>query len=250
MNKKQYIYLDNGEKIYYEISNSVSDKQNSIVVLCHGFSSSMFSKTNCFLKTYLEKFHIPTIAFDFFGHGKSSGKFEDLTISQCVYDIQSILSFLRNEKGYKKIGIIGSSFGGLTSLIAASLIEDVVCALGLIAPITDPKNATKIIAHHLGINLDEWMNDEIPYDENKRLKYSFYQDAYSIRYSLDNIKVPLLIAHGTNDYVVPVTESERIFWTKDNCFLLSVRNIEHGFQDTPEYRSLLMLVASFVVEKL
>jgi pimeloyl-ACP methyl ester carboxylesterase len=250
MNNKQYIYLNNGEKIHYEISNCGNEKKNSIVVLCHGFSSSMFSKTNCFLKTYLGKFHIPTIAFDFFGHGKSSGKFEDLTISKCVYDIQSVVSFLKNEKGYKKIGIIGSSFGGLTSLIAASLIKDIICVLGLIAPITNPKNATKIIARHLGTNLDEWINNEIPCDENKRLKHSFCQDAHSIHYDLDNIKVPLLIAHGTNDYVVPVTESERIFWTKDNCFLLSVRNIEHGFQDTPEYHSLLILVASFVIEKL
>src|SRR6185369_10396244 len=94
-----------------------------IVVLCHGFATSKESFTNVDLEKNLNENNFSTLRFDFFGHGESEGKFEDITISQEVRDIFAAVKYLKS-LGYGKIGLVGSSSGGGAGIMAAAQLPD------------------------------------------------------------------------------------------------------------------------------
>ena len=47
------------------------------------------------------------------------GKFEDLTVTACSRQLGHIIDFMVSE-GYHELGLIGSSFGGLLSIIVGA----------------------------------------------------------------------------------------------------------------------------------
>jgi pimeloyl-ACP methyl ester carboxylesterase len=90
-----------------------------IVVLLHGFLSNKNSTTNKTLtRAFLEQ-GLATLRFDFFGQGESDGPFERITVTTALDQAQSAIA-LASAKGYRRIGLIGSSFGGLIALMAAA----------------------------------------------------------------------------------------------------------------------------------
>jgi len=70
------------------------------------------------LEEILNRRKFSTFRFDFFGHGESAGEFADMTISETVDDVRSAVLFLKSS-GYDRMGLVGSSFGGFASILAA-----------------------------------------------------------------------------------------------------------------------------------
>ena len=87
------------------------------------------------METMLNQKEISTFRFDFYGHGESEGKFEDITLSEAINDVHKAIHFLINA-GYERIGLVGSSFGGFASLIAASELPELIL-LALKSPVSD-----------------------------------------------------------------------------------------------------------------
>jgi len=135
MEEKVYFNDSDGNKICGILLSPTFDTNKPIVVLCHGLLTSKNNSTNTNLKQILADKNIATFRFDFFGHGESDGKFEDVTISKAVDDIINAVIFLRN-KSYKKIGLFGSSFGGISSIVAASKLDELLF-LALKSPTSD-----------------------------------------------------------------------------------------------------------------
>src|SRR5262245_29522110 len=90
----------------------------AMVILCHGFLSSKNSTTNKTLTRLLNERDISTFRFDFFGQGESDGIFEDITVSVALEQATAALDFLIS-RGHHQLGLVGSSFGGLVSILAA-----------------------------------------------------------------------------------------------------------------------------------
>src|SRR2546430_13089109 len=93
-----------------------------LAVLCHGFLSNKNSATNGALTGMLLPQGIATLRFDFFGHGDSEGPFEKLTVGIAVQQTLAALG-LADSHGYRNIGLVGSSFGGLVAILAAGQFE-------------------------------------------------------------------------------------------------------------------------------
>lgn len=85
---------------------------DSIVIMCHGIKGNKDEKGNfLLLENILENKNISSLRFDFRAHGESEGDCEKLTITDEIKDVESIIEFIVN-KGYKKIAVLGASFGG------------------------------------------------------------------------------------------------------------------------------------------
>src|SRR3989338_7186738 len=123
MQEKSYFSNSKGNKICGILSNPTSELSTPVIILCHGFTTSKNNFTNTKLEKMFNEQKISTFRFDFFGHGESEGNFEDITISEAVDDISNAIRLLKN-LGYSKIGIVGSSFGGMAALLVASKIDD------------------------------------------------------------------------------------------------------------------------------
>lgn len=90
-----------------------------VAILCHGFLSDKNSATNKTLTTLLLDRGIAAFRFDFFGHGESEGPFEQIIVSLAVKQALAALSLVAS-KGYRRMGLVGSSFGGLVALLVAA----------------------------------------------------------------------------------------------------------------------------------
>jgi dipeptidyl aminopeptidase/acylaminoacyl peptidase len=250
---KEKIFFKNskGNKLCGILSNPTSQKENPIIILCHGFSTSKEGRTYVRLEEILNNSGISTFRFDFFGHGESEGKFEEITTFEAVDDIHNAIKFLK-ESGYIKIGLVGSSFGGMASIIEAGK-TDKLYILALKSPVSD----------YLGLihtredeqEIEKWREqgfiDVIGVDgETRKLNYSFYEEAKKVKAyeSAQKIKIPALIVHGDEDETVPIEQSKRTANLIENCRLEVIKGGDHTYSNSEHFEKMLSLISEFIIE--
>lgn len=253
MNKalEEKIFFPNskGVKLCGLLSNPSADKTRPIVIFAHGFSSSKNTTNFVKLAERLNQNNISSFRFDFYGHGESKGDFEKITISEAVDDILQAIKFLQS-KGYSQIGLVGSSFGGISSIIAASQSNDLFL-LALKSPVSDYWEIEK--SRYSNKELEEWK--EKGYrdyeDEGKKMKlnYSFVEDfdnnnGYE---AAPKIKVPTLIVHGDSDNVVPVSQSIKTSKLIPNCKLVTIKDANHRYTEGDHAEQMLKAISEFII---
>src|SRR3989338_7182504 len=234
-------------------SNDSIRLKNPVIIFFHGFSSSKESSIYIKLEEMLNKNKIDTFRFDFYGHGESEGKFEDITISEAVDDILNAIKLLK-KKGYKKIGLVGSSFGGMAILVAASKTKGLY-VLALKAPVSDYLG--KIISQITRYPVKEWKEKGYIYyqrlDGRKlKLNYSFFEDANKVSgYSCaKKIKIPTIIIHGDKDLSVPLEQSNKTASLIKNCRLKIIKGGDHIFSNPNDFELSLRLIYEFIIKNI
>jgi pimeloyl-ACP methyl ester carboxylesterase len=251
MPEKLFFSNSKGEQLCGIISNPTVDKNKFLVILCHGFSTNKNAGTYLKLEKILNQKEISTFRFDFYGHGESSGKFEDITISEAVDDILNSIKFLKN-LGYNKLGLFGSSFGGIASLIAASKTKE-LSFLILKSPVSnyeDLERERKSLPE-----LKEWQEKGFSYyHSGKRgalkLNYSFFEDSKNNNGydAAKKIKIPTLIIHGDKDSVVPIEQSKKTSRIIKNCTFKIISGANHDYGHPGEFEKMLDHVVEFAEE--
>ena len=103
------------------------------VVFVHGFRSDMDGGKALALETLCRDQGRAFVRFDLFGHGRSSGRVEDGTISRWADDATAVLDQLTTGPQVR----VGSSLGGWVALLAALRRRDRVAGLVGIAAAPD-----------------------------------------------------------------------------------------------------------------
>jgi len=246
------------EKIFFKDSEgnmlcgilSASSKNRPIIILCHGFTSSKDGNTQLSLGEMLNEKNISTFRIDLFAHGESEGKIEDITVSKAVDDILSAIKLLK-DRGYKKIGLFGSSFGGIASIIAASKAELFVLALK--CPVSNFEELA--VGRINGEMLKEWKNNGVatyePWEGFKiTMKYNFFEDMKNNNgyEAAKRIKIPMLIVHGDRDDVVPIEQSRKTAGIIRNCRLEIIKGAGHGFEKPEQFEKMVELITDFIAD--
>jgi hypothetical protein len=221
-----------------------------LAVLCHGFLSTKNSATNKALTAMLVPQGIATFRFDFFGHGESEGPFERLTVGTAVQQTRAALALVAS-RGFRKIGLVGSSFGGLVAILAAAEYGDVAC-LALKCPVSD---FPEMLREEFGPQgMRQWQaTDTIPNVTGGpgqiRLAFSFYEDCtHHLAYqAAKTIAAPTLIVHGEADESVPVAHSLRLqeyLAGKTTCVILP--GADHHFSQPAHFREMITHIGGWV----
>ncbi|NQT79941.1 MAG: alpha/beta fold hydrolase [Candidatus Aminicenantes bacterium] len=252
MKEKIFFTTKKGNRICGILSNPTSLKEKPIIILCHGFSTGKDGRTYVRLEEILNAEEISTFRFDFFGHGESEGKFEEITTSEAVDDVLNAIQFLK-ESGYIKIGLVGSSFGGLASIITASKIKSLY-VLALKSPVSDYESMAVEWNNKYEIKIweEKGFIDVNGVDgERRRLNYSFYEDAKRIYGygAAKKIKIPTLIVHGDKDETVPIEQSQRTAGLIKNCRLETIKGGDHTYTKAEHFEKMLDLISRFIFEK-
>jgi pimeloyl-ACP methyl ester carboxylesterase len=252
MKKKVFFPSRQKNKLCGILSDPSDGKGCPLIVLCHGFSTSKDGRTYTTLEEMLNEGGVGTFRFDFFGHGESEGKFEDITISEAIDDVLSAIRYIQ-ESGYERIGLMGSSFGGYASIVAAGQSGDLI-GLALKSPVSDYLGL--LIALDRGHDIEAWRQDgffafEGADGEKRRLNYSFYEDAgnYDGYLYARKIKAPALIVHGDKDMTVDLEQSKKAAALIPDCRLEIIRDADHIYSNPKHFERMLDLIANFLLRR-
>jgi len=225
-----------------------------IAVLCHGFLSSKTSSTNNTLTRMLIDRGIATFRFDFFGQGNSPGPFEEITITLAIEQTLAALDHV-TQQGYRRIGLMGSSFGGLVSILTAAQRPDLAC-LALKCPVVD--FAEELQLEFGQEELARWQaTDTIPNimggTDRIALRYAFYEDCLRrIAYEPARaITTPTVIVQGEQDEHVPLHQSRRLYDAlpvKKHLELLP--GADHQFTKREDFARMTNVIADWLTEHL
>jgi uncharacterized protein len=205
-------------------SNRAETKSLLQCLYIHGFASGPSSTKANFFADNLRQLgftvHVPDMNGD---------NFSDLTITSQL----QIIERLEKNAGSDLL-VIGSSMGGLMSVLAANRFPSIK-ALVLMAPAF---GLNKRWPQRLGAKqFQEWRElgtlqvYHYGFERDVPLKYTFIEDAASYQTEDIKVKVPTLVMHGTNDTVVPCTESERFHLLNPEYVEFHTVNSDHGLTD-------------------
>jgi len=248
MEEKIFFKNSRNEKLVGLLSIVGKDK---VAVLCHGHSSGKNNKTFQAVVPVLNSQGISTFRFDFYGNGESDGKFEESDLSESIDDTLQAIKLVK-EGSFKKIILVGSSFGGLNSNITASMSRD-LHALILKSPVSD---YSEVFLNRYGESgMKKWkQRGQILYNpEDSRglkLNYSFVQDyrKYDAYKTAGQIKIPVLIIHGSADEIVPMSQSQKLVKLIPNAKLVLVKNSDHRYTEDKKFKQMIKLISDFIMQ--
>jgi alpha-beta hydrolase superfamily lysophospholipase len=246
MEEKIFVKTSDGVKICV-IWTPAKEKSEKAVVLAHGITvtkeeDGMFTD----LAKLLSENGFGVVRFDFRGHGESEGKQEDMTIAGELSDMDAIVGEAQ-KKGYKKIGLVGASFGGGISTLFTSRNPGTIAALCLWNPCLNYE--------HIFIKpITPWLSGESERIQ-KGLEANGYAEIGSRNYKmgkklfdqmkgifpyqeLENIGIPVQFIHGLKDRYVPFSDSKDAFETYNGTkSFIDLPEADHGLDNNPEVKS-------------
>ncbi len=230
---------------------SIPNQASALVITSHGFTSTKESKIYQELQEELNTRSIGTLRYDYYGRGESDGQFEETTLTKTLASLQAVIQYARTQGNYK-IGLIGSSFGGLLSLLAAAR-DPLIQALALKSSVVDP-----ILFWKNRLNpqrIEQWKKEGIlHYDdcgEKFDLNYTFWEDlqTYHTLEEAKNIHCPTLIVHGDQDTVVPISQSQAL----SNILHTPVQTVaeaNHDYAKPEQYAQVKKTIVDFITSQL
>lgn len=248
---EENLFFKNSKGDNLSATISVVNQEAPIIILGHGFASSKNGSSKE-IADILNSKNINSFRFDFYGHGESDGEFKNITVSEGSDDILSAIKFCK-DKGFKKIVLLGTSFGGACSIIAASKSED-LSLLVLRSPVSD--YSIRELMLKTKEELDDWKTKGFRiYKSSKgkdlELNYTFFEDMKNNRgfIEAEKIKIPTFIVHGSRDENVPIILSEMLVKVISNCKLEVIEGADHRYSDKKHDEKAKELLISFIVSK-
>jgi len=228
------------------IVSEPSEGCDRIVLLCHGFMSSKESQTNRLLTEKLLNENIATCRFDFYGHGVHKSPFQEITLSRCLKQIDAVLSWI-SEHSYARIGLLGSSYGGLTAILSAAKHAHIT-TVALKCPVSDYPPIWRALLGESGMT--NWQADTLlsfaTPEGRARLDYTFYEDllGYDAYQEAVAIEAPVLIVHGDADHDVPFAQSRKLLQTlkcrtEFNAELVAIAGADHQFTKPQDFEQMI-----------
>ena len=222
------------------------DPAGVAVICCHGMLSTKDGPKHVMLAAELERAGIACLRFDFAGRGASEGRLEDLSFSAQVDDLEAAVELLV-ARGAERLGLFGSSMGGAVALLTAARDERVV-AIATLAAIGHAAAAIERNPTAMAAFQERGYLDTV----EGRLSRKLWDDAceHDILAAVRVLHAPLLVIHGENDDVVPVSDAHDIAATARNASLEIVSGAGHRFDAPGQFRPVMRDVARFFVRHL
>ncbi len=229
-----------------------------LVVLCHGFLSNKNSNTNRALTPRLIERGIATFRFDFLGQGESQGRFEEITVTAALDQGRAAMELV-SSMGYRRLGLVGSSFGGLIATLAAGEAPEhgaPLLALGLKCPVPDFPEMLRLEFGEAG--MERWKEtDDIPNvtggTEPIALRFAFYIDslAHDAYKAAEAIRAPVLIVQGDADKHVPLHQCRRLYDALQTKKCLEILpGADHEFSKPEDFQTMTTRLADWMIQHL
>ncbi len=167
---------------------------------------------------------------ELYGHGKSEGKFFDHTVLIWMNEAMRVIDYARKLEFVSDLYLAGHSQGGLTAVLAAGLMSDVVKALMPLSPaMCIPYDASR--GNMLGGVFDP---DHLPEKFSSptwELSANYIRAArmLPVDEAIKAYKGPVMVLHGTADEAVPYSFGKELSEKYQNAKLVSIEGDDHCY---------------------
>ena len=212
----------------------IPENRNPVVILCHGFTGNR-EEWGRFpaMANALGDAGIDAITFDFTGSGENART--PVTLARQIEDLVDVVDWAR-QQGYERIGTLGVSFGGLTSLLAP-LPERKVAVFW--APAFRMKSAlgnARLISKMKSLRRSGRPNEINAANGPLIVTASFYEGILNsealVKPALQQFTIPALIVQGLADHTVRPKRTRnafRLMPADDHHKLVEIPGAGHGF---------------------
>ena len=171
------------------------------LLFLHGLASTRIGDKSTSLLAFARTHRLGLLRLDMRGHGESTGKLQDMTLTGLVADARAALDHLG------RAWIVGSSLGGLVGAWLAATEPQRVEGLVLLAPAfgflrrmgARPRHGNHIVIDSAFVRVE--VHERVLEDARR-----WPEAELGARLSM-----PTLIVHGACDDVVPAGDSEQLF---------------------------------------
>ncbi len=228
--RSKYFKTTSNKKIKYLFFNK---KSQITVVFFHGFMSDMVGDKPKTIKNFCKRHNLNFLKFEYSGHGKSQGKFIEGNISKWSRESKELIkSKIKNKN---KIIFIGSSMG---AWIALNLFKSFKKQLhGFIGIASAPEFLERLMWRKFSKKIKKIiMKKKIYYLEHGSFTYPLTKQLIfdgkknKIFNKTIDLKIPIILFHGSKDDVVPLNISRKILKVCKNSKkkLIVIKNGDHS----------------------
>ena len=186
-------------------------KNYPLVIILHGFTADKEGSLLTNLADDLEKDGIASIRFDFNGHGKSEGRFQDMTVPNEIEDAMHVYDYVSKLPGVTSVSLTGHSQGGVVASMTAGILgTQKIKSLALMAPAAVLRDDC-IRGNLFGTKFDS-LNQPTEIDVlDAKVGANYVRTGRDlpIYETASQYQGPAYMLHGTGDVVVPYTYSLR-----------------------------------------
>lgn len=204
-----------------------------IAILMHGFMSKQDLYPLPAIADALSKEGIASIRFDFDAHGRSEGKFIDMTIASEIADAKAVLDYARSLPFVSGTAFVGHSQGGVVAGMLAGELEgtgekpDCLVQLAPAAVLKDDALAGRCMnAKYDASDPPEYVN---VFFHKLGRDFILAAQKLPIYETSGKYSGKVLILHGLQDKIVPVSYSEKYRDSYKDCELRILEKEGHMF---------------------
>jgi len=247
MTNYKYLRLSLTKRIRYL---EYSRKNSDYIVFLHGFMSDLEGKKPKAFLNFAKKNKIGFLAFEYSGHGKSSGKFTSGNISKWTKETALMVKKIVKKN---KIIFVGSSMGAWISLNQFKFFKKQIKGfLGI-------GSAPEFLENLMWKKFSKKMKSETIKNGIYSLKHGNYIYPITLQLIKDgrknkilnkkiNSQITLTMVHGQKDEVVPVSYSRKVLKIFKNAKkkLVIVKNGDHSLS-SDKYMRLLKKELNLII---
>lgn len=227
------------------------DEKAPLAVICHGFTSNKDTPLIRAIADSLLDKGIASIRFDFNGHGKSEGRFEDMTVPNEIEDAKCVIAYALQLPWVSEVSLVGHSQGGVVASMTAGELQGGIHSLALCAPAAalrdDALQGQLQGASYDAGNIPETV--QLP-GRNLAVGRDYIKTAQTlpIYETAARYNGPVIIVHGTADRIVPYTYGERYKYIYgDKACLVLLPGVDHSFTSDESRARVASLVSEFIL---
>lgn len=236
-----------GENLDYVFHPATDSKSpHHLILIGHGVTANLDRPFVKALAEGLAAAGLNTLRFSFSGNGASEGKFQDSCITKEVADLGCVIDAA--EKSGHTVSYCGHSMGGAVGVLRTASDARIQHLVGLAPMVTTARFAD---AEFGMVEPDQgFMWDE----ESCPLSSTFMNDLRSIGSTAPcaaQISVPVLLVHGAEDDLVPISDSQELLAAiPGEKSLVELPGANHVFSGEVATQAMVAAVVTWLSQKL